>query len=76
MLFRSVVAVQMKDGRRFRWPITSEQATCQRCGAPIGWVRTHKEKFVPVDPVEKDVRGEEPFHRCHFDTCEKQPART
>lgn len=63
------VAVEMARGRRFRWELTQVDRTCQRCGAPIGWVVTHKGKFVPIDPAETDGRGEEPFHRCHFDTC-------
>ena len=61
------ILIEMQNGRRFRWVITGKDATCQKCGAPIWWVQTHKEKFVPAD--EPELGGD--MTTCHFDTCEK-----
>lgn len=73
MAVGSQAVVQMGNGRRYRWEITSEDATCQQCGAPIGWVKTHKEKFVPVDPAT--LKDGLMVNLCHFDTCQKQQRR-
>lgn len=58
--------VEMKSGRRFRWEVTQTDRTCRRCGAPIWWVVTHKEKPMPVDEPE----GDEELTTSHFDTCQ------
>jgi hypothetical protein len=67
-----LILVEMKNGRRFRWEVLGKDATCQRCGAPIWWVVTHKGNRIPVDEPEL---GEE-LTTSHFDTCQSQPART
>ena len=63
------VLVQM-SGRRFQWPRTGAgEAICQRCGAPIWYVLTHKQKRIPVDLPFLGVA------RCHYDTCSKTGPR-
>jgi len=62
------IAVKMSGGRTFRYEISQADATCQKCGAPIHWVTTQKQKQMPVDIP--DI-GED-LTTCHYDTCEKR----
>jgi len=52
----------------------SGDSVCNRCGAPIVWLKTKSGKNIPVDP--EDVRSGDVYdkgrHSCHFDTCGRQ----
>lgn len=61
-----ILHVQMRNGRIFRYVVSQEDATCQKCGSPIHWVTTHNDKQMPVD-VPDDAG--DTSTTCHFDTC-------
>lgn len=62
------VAIKMRNGKVFRYEVTELDATCQKCGAPIHWVETHRQKQMPVDIPDL---GED-LTTCHYDTCERR----
>lgn len=49
-----------------------KMSSCRNCGMPIIWLKTSREKNIPVDPVNVDSEYEifdREKHTCHFDTC-------
>lgn len=47
-------------------------SSCNKCGMPIIWLKTARDKNIPVDPInvgpETQLYSRED-HTCHFDTC-------
>lgn len=60
------VTVKMNERQRFTWEVTQKGATCQSCGAPIWWIKTHHDKPMPVDEPEEGSG----MTVSHFATCE------
>lgn len=49
-----------------------KMSSCNKCGMPIIWLKTQRDKNIPVDPVNVDSEYEtfdREKHTCHFDTC-------